>query len=98
MATIQAERRHLGERRGMIERNWSSPMSAVDWLAVILLIAGGINWGLVGLLDLDLVAAAAGQQSTLARIAYDLIGLAALFAIYTASKMAGARKRAPHSG
>lgn len=98
MATTQAERRHMGERRGMVERDWSSPMSALDWLVVSLLIVGGINWGLVGLLDLDLVAVAAGQQTMLARVAYGLIGLAALLAIYTASKMAGARKPVRHSG
>ena len=48
-----------------------------------LLIIGGINWGLVGLFQFDLVAAVfGGQDAALARIVYILVGLAALYAIY----------------
>jgi uncharacterized membrane protein YuzA (DUF378 family) len=62
--------------------------SAVDWIAMILLIVGGINWGLVGLAQFDLVAAIfGGQDSGLARIVYVLVGLAALYSIYTAMKV-----------
>ncbi|HEX2197687.1 MAG TPA: DUF378 domain-containing protein [Burkholderiales bacterium] len=62
--------------------------SPVDWIAMILLIVGGINWGLVGLMQFDLVAAIfGGQDSTLSRIVYVLVGLAALYSIYTAMKV-----------
>lgn len=62
--------------------------SAVDWIAMILLIVGGINWGLVGLAQFDLVAAIfGGQESMLSRIVYILVGLAALYSIYTAMKV-----------
>jgi hypothetical protein len=62
--------------------------SAVDWIAMILLIIGGINWGLVGLAQFDLVAAIfGGQDSGFARIVYVLVGLAALYSIYTAMKV-----------
>ncbi|MHB8100724.1 MAG: DUF378 domain-containing protein [Methanosarcina sp.] len=54
----------------------------VDWLALILVVVGGLNWGLVGLFDFDLVAAIFGAGSTLSRIVYILVALAALYMIY----------------
>jgi uncharacterized protein len=54
----------------------------VDWIALILVIVGGLNWGLVGLFDFDLVAAIFGAGSTLSRIVYILVSLAALYMIY----------------
>ena len=60
--------------------------SAVDWLALLLVIVGGLNWGLVGLLDLDLVATLFGEGSALSRIVYILVGIAALYMIYFATR------------
>jgi uncharacterized protein len=51
----------------------------IDMIAVILLLAGGINWGLVGLFKLDLVTAIFG--GVLARIVFVLVGLAAAYRI-----------------
>jgi uncharacterized protein len=59
----------------------------LDWIAMVLLIVGGLNWGLVGLADFDLVATLFGDGSALSRIVYVLVGLAALYSIYTATKM-----------
>ena len=56
--------------------------SAIDWIALILVIVGGLNWGLVGFFDLDLVATIFGAMSTVARIVYVVIGVAALWTIY----------------
>ncbi|NLC79100.1 MAG: DUF378 domain-containing protein [Ruminococcaceae bacterium] len=54
-------------------------------LAIILLIIGGLNWGLVGALDFNLVAwLCGGNASILSRIIYILVGLAAIVAIFTA--------------
>jgi uncharacterized protein len=61
--------------------------NAIDWIAMTLLIVGGLNWGLVGLADFDLVAAIFGDGSALSRLVYILVGLAALFCLYTATKM-----------
>jgi len=49
-----------------------------DWVSMVLLIIGGINWGLVGLFGLDLVAALFGEMSALTRIVYGLVGLSAI--------------------
>lgn len=54
-------------------------LNALDWVALVLLIIGGLNWGLVGLLETDLVAALFGPMTMLSRIVYSLVGLSALY-------------------
>ena len=54
-------------------------MSVLNKITLLLLIVGGLNWGLVGLLDFDLVAALFGEMSLLSRIVYALVGLSALW-------------------
>ena len=56
-------------------------MRAVTLITLLLLIVGGLNWGLVGLLEVDLVAALFGEMSALSRIVYALVGLSALWQI-----------------
>jgi uncharacterized membrane protein YuzA (DUF378 family) len=59
----------------------SSAVSVIGVIALVLLIVGGLNWALVGLFNFDLVAALFGDMTTLSRIVYVLVGLAALFAL-----------------
>lgn len=54
----------------------------VDWIALILVIVGGLNWGLVGLFNYNLVDAIFGMGSAISRIIYILVALAALYMIY----------------
>lgn len=57
-------------------------MKALNMITLVLLIVGGINWGLVGAFQFDLVAALfGGQDAPLARIVYVLVGLSALYQI-----------------
>lgn len=56
-------------------------MRAINLITLTLLIVGGLNWGLVGLLEFDLVAALFGEMSALSRIVYVLVGLSALWQI-----------------
>lgn len=59
-------------------------MSAMDWLAWILLFIGGLNWGLVGAFKFDLVAKIfGGSENVVARIIYVLVGLAALWSLFS---------------
>jgi uncharacterized membrane protein YuzA (DUF378 family) len=51
----------------------------VNTATLALLIVGGLNWGLVGLFDFDLVAALFGETSVLSRIVYVLVGASALW-------------------
>ena len=46
-----------------------------------LIVLGALNWGLVGLLDLNLVEALLGSWSGLFRLIYILIGVAALYGL-----------------
>jgi uncharacterized membrane protein YuzA (DUF378 family) len=54
-------------------------MKTIDVIAAVLLVIGGLNWGLVGLFDFDLVAAIFGEASLLARIVYTLVGVSAAY-------------------
>ena len=56
-------------------------MKTLNLLTLILLIVGGLNWGLVGLANFDLVAAIFGDGSALSRAVYVLVGLSALYQI-----------------
>lgn len=56
-------------------------MRALYTTAVVLVIIGGLNWGLVGFFDWNLVDALFGEGSALARIIYALVGLAALYMV-----------------
>jgi uncharacterized membrane protein YuzA (DUF378 family) len=67
-------------------------MSAFDWIAMTLLIIGGLNWGAVGLFGLDVVANIFGEGTAISRVIYILVGLSALYSIYTASKMSRTHK------
>ena len=53
----------------------------VDRIALLLAIIGGLNWGSIGIFQLDLVAFAFGANSMLSRVVYALVGLAALWCI-----------------
>ncbi len=57
-------------------------LSTLDYITFIILIIGGINWGLVGLFGIDLVGALFGPFSILSRIVYILVGLSALYVGY----------------
>ncbi|MBN2111138.1 MAG: DUF378 domain-containing protein [Methanosarcinaceae archaeon] len=61
-------------------------MNSLDWAALALVVVGGLNWGLVGAFGFDLVAAIFGEMSAISRIVYVLVGLAALYMIYFATK------------
>jgi uncharacterized protein len=54
-------------------------MKTLNIVTLALLIIGGLNWGLVGLFDFDLVAALFGVDSVLSNLVYILVGLSALY-------------------
>ncbi|VXB90198.1 conserved hypothetical protein [Massilia sp. 9I] len=92
MNTPTMDRRTMGERRTSMREHQHSAMSALDYLAMALLIIGGLNWAMVGLFDVDMVATIFGPGSPATRIVYVVVGLAALYSIYTTAKMAGSRR------
>lgn len=57
--------------------------STMDIIALILVIIGAINWGLIGFFRFDLVAAIfGGQLATFSRVIYAIVGLAGIWGIY----------------
>lgn len=66
-------------------------LNSIDWIAIVLVIVGAINWGLVGIFQFDLVDWLFVQLLTievLATIVYILVGVAGLYMIATVSKVA----------
>ena len=54
-------------------------MKTLDILATVLLVVGGLNWGLFGVAHFDLVATLFGDMTLLSRIVYSLVGVAAIY-------------------
>jgi uncharacterized membrane protein YuzA (DUF378 family) len=69
-------------------------MKKLDVLAAILVVVGGLNWGLVAVAEFDLVAALVGlefgETNAVSRIVYGLVGLAAAYQI---AQQAAIRRR-----
>ena len=61
-------------------------MKIFTMVTLFLLIVGGVNWGLVGLFNFDLVATLFGAGSALARVVYILVGLSALWQLGSLGK------------
>ena len=63
-------------------------MGTLDWIAFLLVIIGGLNWGLIGFFEYDLVAALfGGMDAMVSRVIYGLVGLSALYMVAMAPKM-----------
>ena len=56
-------------------------MKVVDTIALILIIVGAINWGLIGLFNFNLVELIFGNMTFLARVVYILVGVSGLWGI-----------------
>ena len=54
-------------------------MKIIGIVALILIVIGGLNWGLVGVFDFNLVDSLFGEGSALSRVVYGLVGLAAVY-------------------
>lgn len=62
-------------------------LNSIEWIALVLVIVGGLNWALVGLLDFDLVAAILGKMSILSRTVYVLVGISAIYVLFVSNKL-----------
>ena len=58
-------------------------MKTLDVLAAVILVVGGLNLGLVAATQIDLISAATGDLSGIARIVYGLVGVAAIYQALT---------------
>lgn len=58
-------------------------MRALKIISYILVLVGAINWGLVGLFNIDLVALLFGEMTAASRVVYALVGIAAIISLIT---------------
>ncbi|MDF2608505.1 MAG: putative rane protein [Herbinix sp.] len=56
-------------------------MKTLDYIALILVVVGAINWGLIGFFSFDLVATIFGDMTLASRIVYSLVGVSGLYAL-----------------
>lgn len=56
-------------------------MKVIDKIALVLIIIGAINWGLIGIFKINLVEMIFGDMSLLSRIIYALVGVSGLWGI-----------------
>ena len=61
-------------------------MKNLELIAIILLVIGGINWGLVGAFNYNVVTTLLGDGSTMTRAVYALVGLGALYEAFKMMK------------
>lgn len=62
-------------------------LNTMDWLVLVLVIIGALNWGLVGIFNFDLVAAIFGEMSALSRVIYSLVGISSVALIFIAARL-----------
>ena len=56
-------------------------METIQKVLLVITIIGAVNWGLIGLLNINIVAAIFGSQSILSKIVYSLVGICGLINI-----------------
>jgi uncharacterized membrane protein YuzA (DUF378 family) len=76
-------------------------MKALDLTTAVLLIVGGLNWGLVAIAEFDLVAAIVGldfgETNALSRIVYGLVGLSAVYQATRLPTLVSRERRDPRA-
>lgn len=61
-------------------------MQVLKIITYILVLIGALNWGLVGIFNIDLVAMIFGDMTVLARIVYALVGISAIIYVILSYK------------
>lgn len=56
-------------------------MKTLDYIALILVVIGAVNWGLIGFFNFDLVKMIFGEMTLISRIIYALVGVSGLYAL-----------------
>jgi uncharacterized membrane protein YuzA (DUF378 family) len=60
-------------------------LNGLDWFFLAILLIGGLNWGMLGVFNVNLVSAIFGDVSAMTTIVYVLVGLSALYTAYLLS-------------
>jgi len=62
-------------------------LTNIDWLTMVLLIIGGLNWGLIGAFDFNLVNTILGAWPVVETIIYILVGLSAIYVAVVSTRL-----------
>jgi len=65
--------------KSLVRRRFT--MKTLDYIALILVVIGAVNWGLIGFFNFDLVSAIFGDMTLISRIVYALVGVSGLYAL-----------------
>ena len=68
-------------------------MKTLDCIVAVLLVIGGLNWGLIGFFNFDLIGTVFGHMSALTRLIYCAVGLSALYYVFQWKAMQKRSKR-----
>lgn len=72
-------------------------LNTLGWITLLLITIGALNWGLMGIFNgFDLVAAIFGEMSPVSRIIYIVVGLSAVYMLFTGSTAFKIRWRETH--
>ncbi len=58
-------------------------LNVLDWIALVLVVVGAVNWGLVGLFQFDLVYYLLQSVYVVAQIVYVVVGVAGLYLFFS---------------
>ncbi len=64
-----------------VRRVYMGKLNTLDWICLVLVIVGGLNWLLIGVFNFNLVSAIFGVMSVISKIVYILVGVAALYVL-----------------
>lgn len=62
-------------------------LNVIDWIAIVLVLIGALNWGLVGIFNFNLIAAILKDRSVLGTIVYGLTGVSSIYVALLINKL-----------
>jgi hypothetical protein len=72
-------------------------LNILDWIVGVLLVIGGLNWGILGIFGVNIVGAIFGEMTLLTRFIYALVGLSAIYGLFIPSKFTSGEFTSGHS-
>ncbi len=63
-------------------------LNILDWITLVLVIVGALNWGLVGAFNFNLVSTIFGDMSMIARVVYILVGVSSIYLVTQVTSLA----------
>ncbi len=62
-------------------------LNLIDWIAIVLVLIGALNWGLVGIFNFNIVSTILKDRSILCVVMYGLIGVSSIYVALILNKL-----------